>query len=67
MRGGFICGLRGKAEATSPGKNGKIVYSGYDGNDYEIYTINLRGGDNYGSAQHKGSVLNNSLEARFRP
>jgi WD40-like Beta Propeller Repeat len=33
-----------KAEATFPGKNGRIAYSGYDGNDYEIYTINSRGG-----------------------
>jgi dipeptidyl aminopeptidase/acylaminoacyl peptidase len=32
------------AEATFPGKNGRIAYSGYDGNDYEIYTINSRGG-----------------------
>jgi Tol biopolymer transport system component len=34
-----------QAEATFPGKNGRIAYSGYDGNDYEIYTINSRGGD----------------------
>src|SRR5829696_5626770 len=33
-----------KAEATFPGKNGRIAYLGYDGNDYEIYTINSRGG-----------------------
>src|SRR5215218_9101130 len=33
-----------KAEATFPGKNARIAYSGYDGNDYEIYTINSRGG-----------------------
>src|SRR5215216_776620 len=33
-----------QAEATFPGKNGRIAYSGYDGNDYEIYTINSRGG-----------------------
>src|SRR5918994_4916243 len=33
-----------KAEATFPGKNGRIAYSGYDGNDYEIYTIDSRGG-----------------------
>jgi tricorn protease-like protein len=36
-----------KAEATFPGKNGRIAYSGYDGNDYEIYTINSRGGDKF--------------------
>src|SRR5215207_8113269 len=33
-----------KAEATFPGKNGRIAYSAYDGNDYEIYTIDSRGG-----------------------
>jgi hypothetical protein len=33
------------AGATVPGKSGKIAYSGYDGQDYEIYTINAgRGG-----------------------
>jgi hypothetical protein len=32
------------AEATFPGKPGKIVYEGYDGNDYEIYTIKAGGG-----------------------
>jgi TolB protein len=36
-----------KAEATFPGKNGRMAYSGYDGNDYEIYTINSRGGDKF--------------------
>ena len=36
-----------KAEATFPGKIGRIAYSGYDGNDYEIYTINSRGGDTF--------------------
>jgi Tol biopolymer transport system component len=36
-----------KAEATFPGKNGRIAYSGYDGNDYEIYTINVNGGDKF--------------------
>jgi TolB protein len=36
-----------KAEATFPGKNGRIAYSGYDGNDYEIYTINSHGGDKF--------------------
>ncbi|HSK82075.1 MAG TPA: hypothetical protein VK902_01540 [Rubrobacter sp.] len=46
------------AEATFPGKPGKIAYEGYDGNDYEIYTIKPGGGgkfkvtnnatDNYG-------------------
>jgi uncharacterized membrane protein YqiK len=32
------------AEAAFPGKSGKITYSGYDGQDYEIYTINSGGG-----------------------
>jgi dipeptidyl aminopeptidase/acylaminoacyl peptidase len=32
------------AEATFPGKNGKIAYSRYDGHDYEIYTIYPGGG-----------------------
>jgi Tol biopolymer transport system component len=32
-------------EATSPGKPGKIAYSAYDGNDSEIYTIDLGGGN----------------------
>ena len=36
-----------KAEATFPGKNGRIAYSAYDGNDYEIYTTNSRGGDKF--------------------
>jgi len=36
-----------KAEATFPGKNGRNAYSGYDGNDYEIYTINSRGRDKF--------------------
>ncbi len=36
-----------KAEATFPGKNGRIAYSSFDGNDYEIYTVNSRGGDKF--------------------
>ena len=34
------------AEANYPGTPGKIYYSGYDGNDYEIYSINPDGGSN---------------------
>jgi TolB protein len=34
-----------KAEGTFPGKNGKIVYSGYDGHDREIFTIDPGGGN----------------------
>jgi hypothetical protein len=32
------------AEATFPGKNGKIAYQGFDGHDTEIYTIDRGGG-----------------------
>src|SRR5215204_5047557 len=32
------------AEANFPGKPAKIAYAGYDGQDYEIYTINPNGG-----------------------
>jgi len=36
--------LSEKAEATLPGKNGRIVYAGWNrGEDYEIYTINPDG------------------------
>src|SRR5918999_6149422 len=34
----------GPAEATFPGKPGKIAYQGNDGNDAEIYTIKSGGG-----------------------
>jgi dipeptidyl aminopeptidase/acylaminoacyl peptidase len=34
------------AEANYPGTNGKIAYSGWDGNDLEIYTVNPDGGSN---------------------
>jgi len=32
------------AEANFPGKPGKIAFAGYDGQDYDIYTINSGGG-----------------------
>jgi hypothetical protein len=35
------------AEATFPGKSGKIAYQGYDGQDYEIYTIKPGGGGRF--------------------
>jgi len=35
------------AKATFPGKPGKIAYSGYDGNDREIYTIKPGGGGKF--------------------
>jgi dipeptidyl aminopeptidase/acylaminoacyl peptidase len=38
-----LLALSEKAEATFPGKNGRIAYQGYDGNDWEIYTINPNG------------------------
>jgi Tol biopolymer transport system component len=40
-----------KAEATFPGKNGRIAYASYEGTfpkgDLEIYTISARGGDKF--------------------
>ncbi len=33
------------AEANYPGTPGKIAYAGYDGNDFEIYTIDPSGGN----------------------
>jgi hypothetical protein len=42
------------AEANFPGKPGKIAYAGYDGQDYEIYTINPNGGS-------KKQLTDNSL------
>jgi Tol biopolymer transport system component len=35
------------AGATFPGNPGKIAYSGYDGQDFEIYTINSGGGGRF--------------------
>ena len=32
------------AEAAFPGTNGRIAYSGFDGNDFEIFTIPATGG-----------------------
>jgi Tol biopolymer transport system component len=45
------------AEANFPGKPGKIAYAGYDGQDYEIYTINPNGGG-------KKQLTDNSLDDR---
>jgi hypothetical protein len=40
-----VLALSEKAEATFPGKNGRIAYAGWNrGKDFEIYTINARGG-----------------------
>jgi hypothetical protein len=33
-----------RAEATFPGLPGNIAYTGFDGTDEEIYTINVGGG-----------------------
>jgi hypothetical protein len=41
------------AEATFPGKSGKIAYQGYDGQDYEIYTINSNGGGKFRVTNNK--------------
>jgi Tol biopolymer transport system component len=41
---GALLAVSEKAEATFPGKNGKIAYVRNDGNDDEIYTINPGGG-----------------------
>jgi TolB protein len=39
-----LLALSEKAEATFPGKNGRIAYTDWDsGKDYEIYTINPDG------------------------
>jgi hypothetical protein len=39
-----LSALSEKAEATFPGKNGRIVYAGWNrGEDFEIYTINPDG------------------------
>src|SRR5215203_5574629 len=45
------------AEANFPGKPAKIAYAGYDGQDYEIYTINPNGGG-------KKQLTDNSLDDR---
>ena len=45
-----------KAEATFPGKNGRIVYAGWNrGEDFEIYTINPDGSG-------KTQLTNNSTD-----
>jgi hypothetical protein len=40
------------AEATFPGKNGRIAYVGTDGHDREIYTIDPGGGHRVQVTQH---------------
>ena len=51
------------AEANFPGKPGKIAYAGYDGQDYEIYTINPNGG---GKKQLTDNSTND-LEPAYSP
>src|SRR5829696_7350176 len=46
------------AEANFPGKPGKIAFAGYDGQDYEIYTINPNGGG-------KKQLTDNSSDDRY--
>jgi Tol biopolymer transport system component len=46
------------AEANYPGTPGKIAYSGWDGNDWEIYTVNTNGGS-------RKNVTNNNTDDRF--
>jgi len=41
---GALLAVSREAEATSPGKNGRIAYAGWNrGKDYEIYTIKPNG------------------------
>ena len=47
------------AEATFPGENGKIAYKGWDGDDYEIFTIDP-GGEN-------GVPVTNNTTSDWRP
>jgi Tol biopolymer transport system component len=41
------------AEANYPGTPGKIAYSGWDGNDWDIYTINADGGGRFNVTSNK--------------
>ena len=50
-----LLAVSGTAGATFPGQNGKIAYASYDGDDYEIYTINPGGGG-------KSRVTNNDTD-----
>ena len=51
------------AEANYPGKPGKIAFSGYDGKDYEIYTIKSNGG---GKLQLTDNAMGN-FEPAYSP
>ena len=51
------------AEATFPGKPGKIAFAGFDGQDYEIYTINSNGG----SKKQLTDNSTNDLEPAYSP
>jgi len=52
-----------KAEATFRGQNGKIAYASYDGQDYEIYTINP-GGSGRSQVTHN---VTNDVEPSYSP
>ena len=49
------------ADATSPGKPGKIAYSAYDGTNEAIYTIGASGGGN------SSKVVDNASEPSYSP
>ena len=51
------------AEANFPGKPGKIAYAGFDGNDFELYTIKADGG---GKKQLTDNSTND-LEPAYSP
>jgi hypothetical protein len=46
------------AEATSPGRPGKIAYSAYDGTNEAIYTIDPGGGDRFKVTDKPGYARN---------
>ena len=53
-----LLAVSGKAEATFPGKNGKIAYVRDEGNDSEIYTINPGGrGETQLTHDHTGNYV----------
>ena len=51
------------AEANYPGKPAKIAFAGFDGQDYEIYTINANGG----SKKQLTDNSTNDLEPAYSP
>ena len=63
-----VLALSEKAEATFPGKNGRIAYASYDApfpkGDLEIYTINASGG---GKSRVTNNVFAYELSWGTRP